>query len=199
MQATGDILSVANLFSDPAGMLSSQPLELTSGAGFDAGLTWRYVDRLALALVCHDVFTPALVTAYTSLDAFLADAAAAQASQTGGLISPDLAFSAYFNVPMELLTRLGLRMEVMADYKNILNLFEPLSRHPLLGLGLGLRFTMLDIVQLSAGINEALPAFGLSLDLTAFRLSASMYGRELGLEPGQRPVFNLMIGLIFVY
>jgi len=199
MVASGNLLEIAALLEAPESLMSAHPFSMISGAGVDVGLTWRYDSRLALALVCRDAFTPALKTTYSSLEAFLDGSAADTKVSQAALVPADLSVGFYQVINSRLLTRLGVKWEWMADYKDIFNLFKPVPRHVLLNLGIGTRLTFLDIVQISFGINDTLPSFGFELDLKATKVSVSMYGRELGLDPGVRPVYNLLVGLSFVY
>ncbi len=85
----------------------------------------------------------------------------------------------------------------MFDYSDITNTFSPLARNPVLNLGFGVDMTLFDIFSLRGGIYEGLLDAGLALNLTYFTLNAAMYGRELGREPGMRPVYDIIIGLEF--
>lgn len=199
MVAAGNLLEIMSLIETPDTLLSDHPFSMVSGAGVDLGLTWRYKSNLSLALVCRDAFTPALKTTYSSLNAFLDGSAADSKVSQAALVPADLSFGFYYRLDVPQLTRLGVKWEWMVDYKDIFNLFKPVPRHVLLNLGLGSTLTFLDIVEVSFGINDTLPSFGFALDLLATKVSVSMYGRELGLDPGVRPVYNLLLGFSFIY
>ncbi|MBU0936519.1 MAG: hypothetical protein KKC64_12935, partial [Spirochaetes bacterium] len=129
LSSTGNLFDVMAVISDPASLMEGQPFRMISAAGFDLGASWRYDDSLALALVCRDAFSPALVSTYSSLNSFLDGSATASAVTEPALIPADLSFGIYYLIKMDLLRRLGLQWEVMADYRDILDLFKPVSRH----------------------------------------------------------------------
>ena len=88
---------------------------------------------------------------------------------------------------------------VALDYKDILDLFAIVPRNAILNVGLGVEARVLDIVTLRAGIADALPSAGMGLNLSAFTMNISAYGAELGLDPGNRPYYNLLIDFDFKY
>ncbi len=88
---------------------------------------------------------------------------------------------------------------VAIDYRRILDLLETFPRNPALNLGIGVESRFLDIISVRAGLSEGYPTAGASLDLSVMRLDLSVWGSELGLEPGARPSFNLMTTLDFSY
>ena len=100
------------------------------------------------------------------------------------------------------LGRLGEVVDALVialDYRDILDLFAVLPRNPILNVGLGAEARVLDIVTLRAGIADALPSAGMGLNLSAFTMNLSVYGAELGLDPGDRPYYNLLIDFDFKY
>jgi hypothetical protein len=58
---------------------------------------------------------------------------------------------------------------------------------------------VLHIVTLRAGIADALLSAGAGIDLSVFTLNLSIFGAELGLEPGDRPCYNLLVDFNFKY
>ena len=85
------------------------------------------------------------------------------------------------------------------DYDDILDLASVLPRNPILNVGLGLEARLLDIVSLRAGVSDALLNAGVGLDLSALRVDLAVFGTELGLDPGDRPTYNLLASLEFSY
>jgi hypothetical protein len=199
----GDISSlsdVIDLASSPASLLSGSEFTMVSGLGFDAGVRWSLDDTLAVGLVAHDAFSPAMVTTYTSFTDFTADPQTAKVGDSAyAIVKPNLVFGIEYNVPFAVLEMLGAELVVLADYVDILDLLAVIPRNPILNLGLGVELQLLDILSLRAGIKDALPAAGFGMDLAAFKFSLAMFGRELGIEPGARPVFNLLVALDFRY
>jgi hypothetical protein len=90
-------------------------------------------------------------------------------------------------------------MTVMADYRDILDFTSLISRNPILNIGAGLELTVLNVLSFRVGITDALPSFGLGLDLTFMTLDFAIRGKELGLDPGIQPVYGLDLGLLFRY
>jgi len=185
------IVEAAGLFGDPLSILG-EDFVLATGIGFDLGLRWSW-KSLAAGLVCRDLFSPALISTYSSLDGFLNDPAGTRLGDPayesldrrldiGFAWSPDLGVAGRFVDSVD----------VALDYRDILSLFEPGSRNPILNLGLGVEARMLDIVALRAGISEALLSVGAGIDMGVLKFGISVLGSELGREPGSRPIYNLV-------
>jgi hypothetical protein len=190
-----DILGAVSLAGNPLSVLDS-PFTLATGIGLDAGLRWDWKGKLAAALVCHDIYSPAIVTQYSSTTAFIGSVPGASSYDTvkrgldaGFMWAPSLG-------------RLGQVLDSLTlalDYRDILDLFNPVPRNPILNVGLGLETRVLDIVTLRAGISDALPSAGIGLDLSVFTINIAAYGAELGLDPGDRPYYNLLVDFDFKY
>ncbi|HSV56662.1 MAG TPA: hypothetical protein VLH39_06075 [Magnetospirillaceae bacterium] len=192
---TGALTDVPSAFDDVFGAV---PFHIVTGVGLDFGAIWSSGD-LALALTARDAPTPYIATAYTSYDGFRANPTAARIATTKDFMPIDLSAGVRWSPRWLFLARSGSKLTLLADYRNIWGLFRLLDRNPILELSLGAEVVVLEILSLRAGIRDALPAAGFGLDLQAFHLSLAMYGRELGLEPGQRPVFNLDFAIDFRY
>jgi hypothetical protein len=192
--ASMGIVEAVNTISNPASVLGN-PFTLTTGIGLDAGLRWAW-SGLSAGLVCRDAFSPAISTVYTSATAFMSS-------------SPGV--STYVTLPRSLdigfawspsLGRLGQVIDSLVlalDYRDIIDLFSIVPRNPILNVGIGAEARVLDIVTLRAGISDALPSAGLGLNLSAFTLNVSAFGQELGLDPGDRPYYNLLVDFDFKY
>jgi hypothetical protein len=196
---TGTMLDLATSLSDMQAFMGTMPFTVTTGIGFDLGLRWSYDDLLAVGIACRDAYSPVSVSSYTNLNGFLGDSKASFVSKAPGLMPADLSVGFLYAPSFELLTRLGTDISFMVDYGDIFDLFAPIPRNPVLNLGIGTEFTMLEILTLRAGIKDALPAIGVTIDLAFMDVSFAMFGRELGLDPGMRPVYNLLLSLDFVY
>jgi hypothetical protein len=85
------------------------------------------------------------------------------------------------------------------DYRDILDLTSLVPRNPILNVGLGVEARVLEIVTLRAGINDALPSAGIGLHLGVCTINLVAYGAELGLDPGDRPYYNLLVDFDFKY
>jgi hypothetical protein len=192
--ASMGIVEAMGLTSNPAAVLA-KPFTLTTGIGVDMGLRWAW-NGLAAGLACRDAFSPAIATSYSSAGAFFSS-------------SPGE--STYVSLPRSLdlglawtpsLGRLGEVLDglvIALDYRDILDLFAVVPRNAILNVGLGMEARVLDIVTLRAGISDALPSAGMGLNLSAFTMNISAFGAELGMDPGNRPYYNLLIDFDFKY
>lgn len=192
---TGALTNVDTAFTDVTGAV---PYNIVTGIGLDAGALWSFGD-FALALAARDLFSPYISSSYTSYDGFKADPSANKTGTETDTLPIDLSLGFRWSPRWDFLLRSGGELTLLVDYKNILGLFRILDRNPILELSLGAEAVILEILSVRAGIQDALPAAGFGMDLQIFDLSLSMYGKELGLEPGQRPVFNLLFALDFRY
>lgn len=193
---TMGIFEAAGLASNLGSVLNS-PLTLSTGIGIDAGLRWSWNGRVAAGLVCHDLYSPAISTQYASATAFLDAAPGTPPSYNTVKRSLDAGF-----MWAPALGRLGQILDSLIlalDYRDILDLASFIPRNPILNVGLGVEARVLDIVTLRAGIADALLSAGLGLNLSVFTISIAAYGSELGLDPGDRPYYNLLIDFDFKY
>jgi hypothetical protein len=193
-EASMGIVEAVGLASDPASVLG-YPFTLTTGIGLDAGMRWAW-RGLAAGLVCRDAFSPAISTEY---------------SNASGFFSSHPGTSSYVTLPRSLdlglawtpkLGRLGQVIDSLVltlDYKDMLELFAPAPRNPILNLGFGVEARVLEIVALRAGIADTLLSAGMGLNLSAFTLNIAAYGTELRLDPGDRPCYNLLVDFDFKY
>ncbi|OHD82143.1 MAG: hypothetical protein A3J97_10300 [Spirochaetes bacterium RIFOXYC1_FULL_54_7] len=192
-----DLLDLMDIVSDPATLMSDYDFTVVSGIGFDAGARWSPTPSFALGLVVRDAYSPAIVSAYPSMEAFLDGSSSPDREYK--LIPADLSVGVAYNAPFAAFRRLGIDLSVYLDYRDILDLLSPVPRNPILNVGLGTELILLDIMSFRAGINDALLAAGFGLDLSFFTLSLAMYGSELGMEPGKRPAYNVVVALDFRY
>jgi len=188
------IVEAMSIVSDPMSLLNDG-FVLTTGIGIDAGLRWSWKE-IAAGLVCRDLYSPAIVTQYDSPTAFLN--AESKGSKSDSL-DRGLDFGFEWSPALGRLGEYVNSFVVALDYRDILDLASALPRNAILNVGLGLEARVLDIITLRGGINEALPSAGLALDLSAFNLSLAAYGTELGLDPGDRPCYNLLVDFDFKY
>lgn len=196
---TMGIVEAMGIINDPMSLLSDT-FTLASGIGVDAGLRWDWKGLLAVGLACRDIYSPAIVTQYSSAMDFVSkpnDAKLGDPSYETLKRSLDLGFA--WSPSMGRLSNLIDSFTLAVDYKDILDLASPLPRNPILNASLGLEARVLEIVTLRAGISETLLSMGAGLDLGIFALSIAAYGAELGLDPGDRPYYNLLVDFDFKY
>ena len=198
IEAKDTLLGIQSILSNPASLLG-QPFVLTTGIGLDAGIRWDWERQVSAGLVCRDAYSPALVSEYTSAMDFVANPATALSGSTRSTIRPDLAVGAAWSPELGRLGRYIDGLVVTLDYVDILDLARPVPRNAILNLGLGVEVRMLEILSVRLGFREALLAAGLGFDLGAFSLNAAAWGDELGIEPGARPVYNLLLSFDFAY
>ena len=198
----GEISEEKGLFEveslmDPSALLSS-PFTLTTGIGLDAGLRWNWEERVAVGLVCRDAYSPALVSKYSDISSFISNPASSHIPPTVySKIDPNLALGASWSPDLGALGHYVDGLTLAADYSDILDLFSPLPRNAILNVGIGAEVRLLEIMTVRLGIKEALLQAGMGFDLGGTRVSATAFGRELGLEPGSRPIYDLLISFEF--
>jgi hypothetical protein len=186
------IFSVDELLDDPLG----KEFKTYLGLGLDTGIKYTFAETLSAALVCLDLYSPALINTFSSFQAF----------QDGDIpgrgyaaVSPRLNLGLAWRVRSPFLDRYISGLVVMVDYHDFLDLAALIPRNPILNAGIGVELVVLNVLSLRAGIADALPAAGFGLDLTFARFDCSIYGRELGPDPGIQPVYAIDIGLLFRY
>ncbi len=198
VDVSGSLTAVADALADPAALMGGQPFSLATGIGLDAGFIYSWEGAgFAFGFAARDAWSPARVALYPSLEAFMAGSAPASSSMA--LVEADLSVDLAWDPRFALLERLDLSPRFVVGYKDLLDLLDPVPRNPVLQVGAGFELVILDILSLRAGIADALPNAGFAVDLKAFRFGLSMYGTELGLDPGVRPLYNLMLSFEFRY
>jgi hypothetical protein len=189
------IFDAATLFDDPMG----QPFGTSLGLGLDLGLRYTFRENLSVALVCYDVYSPVLLTPYDSFSDFGDKSGPSASGSSYATVRRRLDLGVKYRIRSNFIDRYFSRLSVMADYRDFTDLFSLIPRNPVLNIGLGAELTLLNVLTFRAGITDALPAFGIGLDLTFMTLDFAIYGRELGLDPGVQPVYAMAVGLLFRY
>lgn len=189
------ILEAVGLASNFSSIFSS-PFTLATGIGLDAGLRWAWDGKLAAGLVCHDVYSPAFVTTYSSAADFVNSNPGVSSYDT---INRSLDFGLSWSPTLGRLGQVIDSLVFALDYRDILDLTSLVPRNPILNVGLGVEARVLEIVTLRAGINDALPSAGIGLHLGVCTINLVAYGAELGLDPGDRPYYNLLVDFDFKY
>jgi hypothetical protein len=167
------------------------------GMGLDLGVKYNYAGVFTAALACFDAFSPALINTYASYDDFKKKNPLG--SGTYGTIDPRLGLGFSYRISTPFLDRYVSNFLILADYRDFLNFRDIIPRNPILDIGLGVELTVLEKFSLRFGIADALPAAGFGIDLSFMKLDCSIYGKELGLDPGIQPVYAVDIGLLFRY
>jgi hypothetical protein len=171
---------------------------MTTGIGLDAGMRLSFGDSFTLAVAAQDAYTPTFMSNYSSFTGFRQSP---QTSLVGspamGLVPCDLSVGIYGNPPLGELGRYVSSIEYMADYADILSLFDILPPNPVLLFSAGTEITLHDIFHIRGGWNQGTFAAGFGMDLTLFNLDIAMFGSELGREPGDRTMYNLLVSFNF--
>jgi hypothetical protein len=185
--------------SSPMSLLGDT-FTLTTGIGIDAGIRWSWDGQVAAGLVCHDVYSPAIVSQYSSLMGFLSNpGSSSEGAPTYDSLDRKLDFGLMYKPRLGRLGDVIDSLTLAADYNDILDLWSPVPRNAILNVSLGMEVRVLGIVTLRAGVDEALLSAGIGLDLGIFTLSLAAYGSELGIEPGDQPYYNLLVDFAFKY
>ncbi|AEF81420.1 hypothetical protein [Leadbettera azotonutricia] len=189
------IFDVGSFLEDP----TDQPFGTYLGMGVDLGVRYTFRENLAAAIACYDVYSPVLVTPYDSISAFTDRDGPSGSGSSYATVRRRLDVGMKYRIRSEFIDRYISRITVMADYRDILDLTSLIPRNPILNVGLGLELTVLNALSFRMGITDALPSFGLGLDLTFMTLDFAIRGKELGLDPGIQPVYGLDLSLLFRY
>jgi hypothetical protein len=192
---SGTALSVLSNFTKLS--TSTLPVVLSTGFGLDAGLLYKYDDRFSAGLTCKDAFTPVFSTHYANFAGYQANKSDHDTSYNR--LDPDLTIGVLYQVPFPESWTVVSSLRFMTDYRDSLFFLKKVYRNPILNFAAGTELVLLDVVSLRTGISESYLATGLGLDLTFCKLDFAMYGSELGLEPGKRPLLNMTLGVSFEY
>ena len=87
----------------------------------------------------------------------------------------------------------------MVDCNDLVSAFsnDPTKRNPALEFSAGTEIVFFKTIILRFGVDEMYPAAGIGIRLGAFNIDASIYGQELGYEPGARPQLNTAFSIGF--
>jgi hypothetical protein len=173
------------------------PSVLSTGFGLDAGIMYRLGDWFSAGITCKDLYTPVFTTQYANYEAFF-DGSSAEDSITQRL-DPLLSCGVAFDIPFPENWVTVSNWSVMLDYRDFLDLLEPVRRNILLNFAIGTELDILDVVSLRAGIRETYLSAGVGVDLSVCKIDFAMYGTELGIDPGKRPLLNIAFSLAFEY
>jgi hypothetical protein len=192
MDMAAPLVDAEALFDD----LLNNPFKTILGLGFDVGIKYTWAESFSAALVCFDAYSPALVSAYSSFEAFQDEETPSNAY---GTVKPRLDLGFAYRIRSEFLERYISDFSILADNRNFQDLRSQIPRTPILNIGLGVELVVLNVLSLRFGVADALPAAGFGLDLSVMKLDCSIYGKELGLDPGVQSVYAVDLSLLFRY
>ncbi|MDR2900477.1 MAG: outer membrane protein transport protein [Treponema sp.] len=174
------------------------PLKSTFGLGLNLGVQYGFNDRFHVALAGTNLLSFArIMDARGNIGELIGEdllMGATPAEDVNGTVAGGLTFG----MSLDVLKNGFLDLTLMADYKDILNLFAEMPRNPILNVGVGAEVGLLnDFITARVGIADALPSLGAGINLGLFKLNAALYGKELGLDPGVHPVMGADISILF--
>ncbi len=191
-------LSVVELMNLDYTALLGEPFDFTSFIGADIGLLYSHERRFYAGLVARDAFTPTHTNTYANVDDFIAGATPTNENQFD-LVPFTLDLGMRYTFDFTDRNLFITKVDTFFDYRDLFDfwLHPQLAVNPVLHVQMGLEATMLQILDVRAGLREGLPSAGIGLDLHHFTLNAAMFGTERTTEPGLNPVYNIQFGLEF--
>jgi hypothetical protein len=191
----GTAISVLDSMTDIS--FDDLPTVLSTGFGLDVGVMYRFNGRFSAAVDCDDLYTPVFTTKYKDFKAFRdGDSGDDSIAQR---LDPLLSCGVAFDIPLPERWITVTDWTVMLDYRDFLDMLEPVSRNPALNFAFGTELKILDAVSLRAGIRETYLSAGVGVDLSLCTIDFAMYGTELGIDPGKRPLLNIAFSVGFQY
>jgi len=193
------ILSFISALSSPsASTLLGQPFTLDVGFGVDTGVLYNWDRLLSVGIAVRNLYSPVARTTYATVTDFTSGTGG---TKSYGFAPLDLSAGILFTPQLGFLQDYLSAPKFMLDYSDIVDFWThpDTATNPLLHVGLGVEVLLLDVLALRGGFGDGYFSAGFGLNLTAFRFDLTMFGRELGLEPGQRPNYNLVVSLLFRY
>ena len=190
---SGTVASLVQTLMDFS--LDTLPVNSAIGAGFDVGLLYRFAESLSVGVVCKDAFTAVFYGEHESIYGFLDFE---RIDSGSAILDQDLQVGISWQPHIPRGWRTITAFTLAAGMSDLLNVADVTARNPVLNVTVGTEVVFFDILALRLGLYETYPAVGLGINIkNIFQLDLAFYGRELGYEPGERPVYNLALGLGF--
>jgi hypothetical protein len=193
--------AIIDMSQDFDSLLTDNPMDIIIGGGVDLGLRYIFADNLTVGLVIGDLISPSAIRHYY----FKSDESDGSASE---LTYDDMDFE-FFAIRPRVNTGVAYRMKplsflalaFMADYRDLINLFENdySTKNPILNIGLGIEAKFFNIIALRLGMNEMLPALGIGFHFGIIAIDFAYYGKELSNEPGKLSTYAMDLGILFRY
>lgn len=194
---SNEFLSVMGLLENPSlDTLLQTDFDLVVGAGMDLGIRYSIADIITFGIVGRNLPTFTMRSSFASLDSFMSGGAA---DPEYGYVPIDLSAGLMFSPGLGFFDRFFSNLKIYLDYGDILDFVThpDTASNPFLHIGAGVELTLLEILALRGGFYDGYFSAGLGLNLTFVRMDLSVFGRELSGEPGLRPAYNVMLGLLF--
>ena len=201
MKVQQNLLSLLSATGDMSDLLSkNMALNATAGFNVNAGLQYEVLDWLSAGLVWNN-FVSYAKTSTPKLDMDNLDIGALLVMDKSitevGKGSLDLGVG--FDIPTSWSFGIISDWTAYTDMKDLIGMFknDPLKRNPILNLGIGTEMTLLKCISARLGISDSYLNAGIGLRLLSFHIDASIYGKELGVEPGATPQMNVALSFGF--
>lgn len=182
------------------------PVYTSFGYGLDAGITFKLFNVVSISYVWDDFFYGVytqksdLITKIINKPAELSSYTSADSTKTVFGTSKKMTAGIGVEIPLaDISKNLISSWIVMVDCNDLLSVFanNPAKRNPVLEFSAGTELVLHKTIILRFGIDEMYPAAGIGIRLGAFNIDASIYGQELGREPGSRPQLNTAFSIGF--
>jgi hypothetical protein len=175
-------VGIFNLISGGEGLLDDITVPVIAGGSANLGFMYRWDAGLQAGLTFDDMFS------FGKVVANLAEKEDPNSYYVPFSMNLGVAYDFKINRLLESFPDF-IGITLAFDWRNFTNVFNQSDylehRNYLLDFGLGLQVLLFDMIKISVGLNEMLPAFGLGLDLGPIKIDMAYYGKEFGFEPGQ--------------
>jgi len=183
------------------------PVYTSLGYGLDAGITVKAFNLVSLSFVWDDFFYGIYTQKSTDANKIIDDPSnftkylwSSDQKKTDIGSSKKMSAGLGFDIPLaEASNNFVSSWLVMVDCNDLISTFtnDPAKRNPVLEFSAGTEIVFFKTIILRFGVDEMYPAAGIGVRIGAFNIDASIYGQELGLEPGSRPQLNTAFSIGF--
>ncbi len=191
--STKDVRGLLTSSLTPIELIATEPFTIASGAGVEAGILYSYGNVFSVGIVARNL----AIVAQRRYSSFLDYESGAPPATRNVPIPLDFTVGILWSPPVKDLIGFLDGFSLMLDYRYAFDFlsYPAFATDPLLHISAGVELRMLRILYLRVGFYQLLPSFGLELDLSLFKLSMAMIGRELSTQPGGYPIYGYMLGL----
>ncbi len=185
------------LLTDLESVYDILPLYSHYGVSVDVGAYYKLFDIFSAGVVWRDAYNKLWTQSY-SLVKLLEDTSSLEFSpHSTGSNDSRIDVGVGIDVPLGFAEAVITNFVVMADYKDIMHIFDghEASRNPVLNFSAGTEITLFDVLSLRAGIQDMYLNAGFGLRFGNTNIDFALFGRELGLEPGSLPQLNASLAL----
>lgn len=180
-------------------IMNSLIMSSSAGINLNAGVQYRFLGMLNAALV-YDSFFSAYKGTSVVFDPDNFDPMAlipVESDLETAVGKGTLNFGVGIDVPTGWTLGLISSLGVYADVKDVFAFLkdDPLERNKMLNVGIGAEVTLLKCISLRGGVSEGYLNCGAGLRLFGLNIDASIYGKELGMEPGATSQLNASLSI----